>query len=111
MEGVEIELFGHAYRGRSVLITGHTDFKGSWLALWLKKLGAHAVGVGLSPDTSPNHWDMLHLGMPDHRCDIRDAAALFRVVADAKPEIVFHLALSPWLGVHTVTRWRHGPPT
>src|SRR4051812_37760038 len=47
------------YFGRRVLITGHTGFKGSWLALWLTELGAEVTGVSLAPPTSPNHWDLL----------------------------------------------------
>lgn len=88
-------LFGDAYRGRRVLLTGHTGFKGSWLALWLKRLGADVTGVALPPGTTPNHWDLLKLDMAEHRLDIRDGAALARVVADVQPEIVFHLAAQP----------------
>lgn len=85
-------VFGNAYHGRRVLLTGHTGFKGSWLALWLRKLGAEVTGLALPPEGEPNHWDLLKLGMPDHRQDMRDADAVRRVVAGAKPEIVFHLA-------------------
>ena len=85
-------MFGECYRNRRVLLTGHTGFKGSWLALWLQNLGAQVTGLALDPDTIPNHWDLLKLDMPDHRVDIRDAAGLSRVVKNAKPEIIFHLA-------------------
>lgn len=95
LESVELKLFGDLYRGRRVLLTGHTGFKGSWLALWLDLLGAKTVGVALPPDTLPNHWDLLGLGIADHRLDIRDDHALARVVKDAEPEIVFHLAAQP----------------
>ena len=77
------------------MLTGHTGFKGSWLALWLDSLGAETVGAALSPNTLPNHWDLLGLGIGDHRLDIRDDQALARVVKDAEPEIVFHLAAQP----------------
>ena len=90
-----MKLFGDCYRGRSVLVTGHTGFKGSWLVLWLAGLGAEVTGVALAPDTMPNHWDLLKLGINEHRLDIRDAQALARVVAKAQPEIVFHLAAQP----------------
>lgn len=85
-------LFGDRYRGSRVLLTGHTGFKGSWLALWLRTLGAHVVGVALEPETSPNHWDLLQLDTTEHRVDIRDAAALARIVAETRPDVVFHLA-------------------
>lgn len=81
-----------AYKGRRVLLTGHTGFKGSWLALWLKELGAQVTGVALAPETSPSHWDLLHLDMTTETLDIRDAAALRALVQAARPEIVFHLA-------------------
>lgn len=87
--------FGDVYRGRRVLLTGHTGFKGSWLALWLWRLGAMVTGVALPPETSPNHWDMLGLDIASHHVDIRDKDALARVIADVQPEIVFHLAAQP----------------
>ncbi|MGZ5037653.1 MAG: CDP-glucose 4,6-dehydratase [Usitatibacter sp.] len=88
-------MFGDRYRGRRVLLTGHTGFKGSWLALWLRELGANVAGIALAPDTQPNHWDLLGLDLPDHRIDIRDRAALGAAVEAIAPEIVFHLAAQP----------------
>ncbi len=88
-------MFGECYDGRSVLVTGHTGFKGSWLALWLTKLGAKVTGIALPPEAAPNHWDLLKLKMQDHRLDIRDGDKLKKVVTKAKPEIVFHLAAQP----------------
>jgi len=87
-----VTAFGDCYRGRRVLLTGHTGFKGSWLALWLTALGADVVGVALAPDTAPSHWDLLGLDIEEHRVDIRDAAALARIVEQTRPEAVFHLA-------------------
>lgn len=95
VESVEMRLFGELYRGRRVLLTGHTGFKGSWLALWLTELGADVTGAALPPDAAPNHWDLLGLDIPDHRLDIREYHALARVVKDVQPEIVFHLAAQP----------------
>jgi CDP-glucose 4,6-dehydratase len=95
VEGLGVRMFGDTYRGRRVLVTGHTGFKGSWLALWLHALGARLTGVALSPPTDPNHWDLLDLQMTDRRLDIREFAALASVVAEARPEIVFHLAAQP----------------
>jgi CDP-glucose 4,6-dehydratase len=84
--------FGGAYHGRRILVTGHTGFKGSWLALWLTELGAEITGLALAPPTSPSHWDLLDLDIAEHRLDVRDASAVAQAVARAQPEIVFHLA-------------------
>jgi CDP-glucose 4,6-dehydratase len=84
--------FSDIYRNRRILLTGHTGFKGSWLALWLTTLGAEVTGLALDPDTDPNHWNILDLKIPEHRTDIRDAAAVESIVRTVKPEIVFHLA-------------------
>ncbi len=92
---MSLNLFGGAYQGRKVLVTGHTGFKGSWLVLWLKELGAEVTGVALDPDTTPNHWDLLQLQVDDRRLDIRQADSLQAVFTDTKPEIVFHLAAQP----------------
>ena len=54
--------FGNRYRDRSILVTGHTGFKGSWLALWLQRLGARVTGLALDPETRPNHFDLLQIG-------------------------------------------------
>src|ERR1700722_14736067 len=64
------------FKGRSVLVTGHTGFKGSWLALWLNQLGARVAGYALDPPTSPNHFDAARVAevlADDVRGDIRDA--------------------------------------
>lgn len=90
-----MNLFGNLYRGRRVLITGHTGFKGSWLALWLTEMGADVVGVALPPDTSPNHWDLLALDVQQYFHDIRDQQTVTRIVDQIKPEIIFHLAAQP----------------
>lgn len=90
-----MNLFGGSYRGRRVLLTGHTGFKGSWLALWLSELGADVVGIALDPETTPNHWSLLDLAVSDYRQDIRDTNAVARIIADVRPEIVFHLAAQP----------------
>ena len=87
--------FGGAYRNRRVLLTGNTGFKGSWLALWLKMLGAQTSGVALAPNSTPSHWDLLGLDMDDKRIDIRDAGAVMDAIQVAAPEIVFHLAAQP----------------
>jgi len=91
-----LNLFGDVYAGRRVLVTGHTGFKGSWLALWLRELGAHVAGLALDPDTQPSHWTLLGLDdVADHRVDLRDAGAVRKVFNEHLPEIVFHLAAQP----------------
>src|SRR5262249_3728750 len=87
--------FGDAFRGRQVLITGHTGFKGSWLGAWLTQMGAKITGFGLSPPTTPNHWDLLRLPFTDWRGDIRDAAAVQEAIHNCCLEIVFHLSAQP----------------
>lgn len=86
--------FAECYRGRRVLLTGHTGFKGSWLAAWLVELGADVVGFSLpsDPEEKVSHWDALGLQIPDLRGDIRDADELHHVIGTHRPEIVFHLA-------------------
>jgi len=84
--------FAGIYQNRRVLITGHTGFKGSWLALWLKTLGANITGLSLEPNSSPSHWELIDLDINDKRVDILDAQSLFDVVKQSSPEIIFHLA-------------------
>jgi CDP-glucose 4,6-dehydratase len=89
-------LFGGVYAGRRVLVTGHTGFKGSWLASWLHAMGAQVAGLALDPETAPSHWAVLGLkDVADHRIDLRDAAAVRDVVGSYRPEMVFHLAAQP----------------
>jgi CDP-glucose 4,6-dehydratase len=87
-----MKLFGNVFAGKRVLVTGHTGFKGSWLALWLRELGAQVTGFSLSPNSAPNHWDLLKLDVADLRGDLRDAARVAEAVRQARPEVVFHLA-------------------
>lgn len=86
------------WRGRRVLLTGHTGFKGGWLALWLSRLGAQVTGIALAPDTSPALYDLAGVAgqlEDSHFCDIRDYAKLETLVRQANPEVVFHLAAQP----------------
>lgn len=88
--------FGDIYAGRRVLVTGHTGFKGSWLALWLRTLGAQVAGLALDPDSQPSHWSSLGLGdVADHRVDLRNPDGVREVFDSHRPEIVFHLAAQP----------------
>ncbi len=86
-----------AYRGRSVLVTGHTGFKGGWLASWLKALGAKTRGYALPPEATPNLFDAARVfeGIASSYGDVRHRAAVDRVFSDSKPEVVFHLAAQP----------------
>lgn len=82
------------WRGKHVLLTGHTGFKGAWLALWLHRLGAKVTGISLPPATTPNLFDLAGIETitESHFCDIRDSVALAALIDKAQPEIVFHLA-------------------
>lgn len=90
-----MHLFSNRYQNRRVLVTGHTGFKGSWLALWLQELGATVYGLALAPYTQPNHWDLLKLAIQEDRADIRDMSSLEACLQRSQPEIVFHLAAQP----------------
>ncbi|CAD6540202.1 CDP-glucose 4,6-dehydratase [Paraburkholderia metrosideri] len=85
------------WNGKRVVLTGHTGFKGSWLALWLQRLGARVTGIALYPDTAPSLFDAAKVtnGMDSHFCDIRDREALAAHIKRAEPEIVLHLAAQP----------------
>lgn len=82
------------WRGKRVLLTGHTGFKGAWLALWLQRLGAQVTGLALAPATRPSLFELAGVAqtLDHHVADLRDAAAVARVVQAARPEIVLHLA-------------------
>ncbi|HEX3809426.1 MAG TPA: CDP-glucose 4,6-dehydratase [Rhizomicrobium sp.] len=83
-----------------VLLTGHTGFKGSWLSLWLARLGAQIFGVSLAPNTDPNLFDLLpsDIFLASKFVDIRNRTALKTVVEDANPTIVIHLAAQALVG-------------
>lgn len=87
-------MLNSSFRGSTVLVTGHTGFKGAWLTAWLKRMGANVVGIALDPPTDPSHFVATHLadGMTDLRIDIRDRTVLENAIVSAQPDFVFHLA-------------------
>ena len=85
------------WKGKKVLITGHTGFKGAWLSLWLQDLGAKVIGISLDSPTTPSLYEQANVakGMISLRQDIRDGEAIKKLFQQHKPEIVFHLAAQP----------------
>lgn len=85
------------WHGKRVLITGHTGFKGGWLVLWLRQLGAAVCGIALPPSTNPNLFELARVAedIDSHFCDIREAERLAVLVRECRPEIVLHLAAQP----------------
>jgi CDP-glucose 4,6-dehydratase len=84
----------NSFISKTVLVTGHTGFKGAWLTAWLKMLGAKVVGIALDPPTEPSHFAAARLsdGMVDLRIDIRKQVELEQAIVAAQPDFVFHLA-------------------
>ncbi len=82
------------WQGRRVLLTGHTGFKGGWLALWLHSLGAKVTGLALAPDTTPSFFDLVAKDAVEQSviADIRDLNAVVACVKSARPSIVLHMA-------------------
>lgn len=82
------------WAGKKVLLTGHTGFKGSWLALWLQQLGADVVGMALSPAATPNLFELADVGnrLDSRVVDIRNASEVAQHIRQVNPDVVFHLA-------------------
>lgn len=83
-----------SYKNKTVLVTGHTGFKGSWLVAWLKLLGARVIGISLAPDKL-SHYELLAPEIESNIIDIRDYKKLDLVIKKFQPEIIFHLAAQP----------------
>lgn len=93
-----VDVFDNFYRGKKVLVTGHTGFKGSWLSIWLHELGAEVIGVGLEPYTPKDNFVLSGIGgkiKADLRADIRGPETIKRIFAEYQPDMVFHLAAQP----------------
>jgi CDP-glucose 4,6-dehydratase len=89
------------WRGKRVLVTGHTGFKGAWLCRMLARLGAQVQGIALDPEPPPSAFAALRVApllAADHRADLRDAARIGRLLREARPEIVLHLAAQALVG-------------
>lgn len=86
--------FGGIYRGKRVLVTGHTGFKGSWLSQWLLNLGAEVAGYSIDIPSEPSHFETLGLSkrMVHRLGDVRDGESLQKLFKEFKPQVVFHLA-------------------
>jgi len=94
---VEVLVSPDNWSGKRVLVTGHTGFKGGWLSLWLHHLGANVNGLALDPPTDPSFFEQTRLSelVRHHVVDVRDEEATHTLIAEARPEIVFHLAAQP----------------
>ena len=86
------KLFSGVYKNKTVLVTGHTGFKGSWLAYWLKQMGANVIGYSLDAPTTPNHIGLLDLDIISIVGDVRDLDKLNKTFKKYNLDIVFHLA-------------------
>ncbi len=95
---MKIDVFDNFYKGKKILVTGHTGFKGSWLSIWLHELGAEVIGVGLDPYSEKDNFVLSNIGSKikaDIREDIREGEEMKRIFSEYQPEIVFHLAAQP----------------
>lgn len=94
-------MFENKYSGKKVLITGHTGFKGSWLTMWLLKLGARVCGLADGIPTKPSMFETLALEqkIEHHICDIRNIEGVSRIIEEFNPDFVFHLAAQPIVSV------------
>lgn len=90
-------MFENAYAKRTVLVTGHTGFKGAWLSVWLLALGADVVGYSLEPPTVPSLFEVAGLAtrLTHIHGDVRDRQHMQAVITECRPEYVFHLAAQP----------------
>jgi len=90
-------MFSSVYKGKKVLVTGHTGFKGAWITAWLLKLEAHVIGVSIDIPTNPSLFQELNLEskITDYRIDIRNLSLLEEIILKEMPDFIFHLAAQP----------------
>jgi len=84
----------HFWKGKKVLITGHTGFKGSWLSIWLQAKGVHVIGLSLNPPSDPNLFELARVsdGMVSIHGDIRNLEEVRSIIEGYRPEVIFHMA-------------------
>src|SRR5271170_2739339 len=89
-----LEMTPSFWRGKTVFITGHTGFKGSWLSLWLQQMGAKVIGYALAPPSEPNLFTVANIAknMTHIQGDIQDISSLQKALNQHQPNIVFHMA-------------------
>src|ERR1700732_434558 len=88
----ETQTMAEFWRGRKVLLTGHTGFKGAWMCLWLRNMGAEVWGYALQPSTEPNLWAIVGSGARSIIGDIRDEGRVRDLMIETEPSIVIHMA-------------------
>ena len=87
-------MFKNYFKNKTIIVTGHTGFKGSWLTLWLKLLGAKIIGISLNLPSRPSHFEKIKLSnkIIDIRLDIRNLKKLEKIFKKYQPDYIFHLA-------------------
>lgn len=97
MKKAEIDLIQKTYKGKKVLVTGHTGFKGSWLISWLEMIGAEVLGYSLAPENDHDLYNQISSVIKHQSiiADIRDKEKFEKVVTDFNPDFIFHLAAQP----------------
>lgn len=95
------QLFNRVYKDKKVLVTGHTGFKGSWLTVWLLKLGAKVIGISKDIPTTPSMFEELKLEckIKHYQEDIRNLSKMIEIISDEKPDFLFHLAAQPIVSI------------
>tara|TARA_Y100000590_G_scaffold467595_1_gene647025 strand:+ start:533 stop:1624 length:1092 start_codon:yes stop_codon:yes gene_type:complete len=89
-------MFSDIFNNKSILVTGHTGFKGSWLCAWLAQLGGKVIGISDRVPTKPSHYELIKKNIDnEYRIDIRDSDSMFDIINTIKPHFIFHLAAQP----------------